>query len=393
MFTLFKYSQAKLAKEVIAICADIDPETDYQYDPSKQVVNSQQRQIYLGNLFNVIKDKNKQERLMHLSSFLRSALFTEPLSYDSHAQFLVPRIKTRTEYGIMAAACLRKEQKDHVLHFELTPRFVVLLAVDGETSVQTIKQTDLAKLELTAEQAYKYALANLYRLGDGPFTMIEKGIYQSRFKDDHDAARILMSDEIAQLSLDSPPLVFIPTTTCLVICGVDDTEALVKVCKISLQIAARKRPLSQYPLLLKDGQWQDFTPPRTPSYAPAYNLSLVEQTADYGNQKMQLEAYDKAANVEFFLAVHTIFELPDGIFYSSICIWVQGVRSWLPKVETVHFVETVNHSAGESLGKLPWDTVMAEFGDYLTPLGLYPERYEVKGFPDRARVIELVGRL
>ena len=386
MFDWFKYTEAKLAKDVIKACQVLDAQTQYAYDPDSHLVQSQETRIYLSNLFDLVKDKSKEEREAHIHSFIRSSLEETHISYEQSSHLLVPRLKSTAEFCAWEQQLATQSDELHILHYPMTDNFVWMLGIDGETAIHTVMDKDLRKMDLNLAEAFKHAKVNLNKINDSPFSEIEPGMYQSAMSDDHDAARILLTERIAQLDVKGNPIAFVPSNNDLYICGSEDFGAIERMASRSLEIYQSRRPVSLNILEFHDGQWRDFAPPKIEAFAPVHNLHTLETSSQYDQQQQWLDHQNEQAGQDVFVATHSLYERDDDPLLFSVCVWSENVETWLPEADIVHFYGQEEGSEPDVLGALPWDKVTELFGDLMKPLGMTPERYELSGFPDKAQL-------
>ena len=105
------------------------------------------------------------------------------------------------------------------------------------------------------------------------------------------------------------------------------------------------------------------------------------------NQKPRLDAINKAAGKDVFVATPMGFSKKNIGIVQTAATWTQTVRTLLPKTDVVMFI-----AGGEKprpLGMAPWVRVEEVMGDRMTPQGLYPERYLVETFPNDAEIAAL----
>lgn len=390
MFNFFKYTEAKLAEDLIDICSKLLPTDKFEYDVENHSVRSDQHNIFLGNIFEQVKDKNRSQRLAYLEEFLQSALGEQEISYDASSHLLMPRVKS---YGEMHAWCelLSMKSVDEFPHQRLTDNFVCMLSLDRANSIHSVTREDLEKMEMTVDEAFKHAMANLQRRSETAFDEINKGLYVADFQDGHNAARVLLTEQIQNLHVNGDPVVFLPTNDELVICGSEDTEYFEQLAGQCLKLVQETKPLSFDTMVLKDGQWHDFYPGKTFENAPIYNLHLIEQSTQYADQKVRLEDELNAQGLDIFVASHTLFERTDAPFYFSVCTWTEDVHSLLPMAEQVHFVVPKGMEDTEVLAILTWQETIENFGHLMTPMGKVPERFEVNNFPDKEQLLKVIS--
>ena len=68
---------------------------------------------------------------------------------------------------------------------------------------------------------------------------------------------------------------------------------------------------------------------------------------------------------------------------NTFCTWTSGITSWLPRTDWIAFVQILDENTEQVdvRGFYEWDRVAQVMGQQMEPLGDYPPRYEVIGFP------------
>jgi hypothetical protein len=76
---------------------------------------------------------------------------------------------------------------------------------------------------------------------------------------------------------------------------------------------------------------------------------------------------------------------------TSYSVWSEGVDCLLPQTDAVMFFRPTAPDDGKIVAGGAWEHVRQIVGDLMEPLGTYPERYRVRGFPSPAQ-IERIGK-
>lgn len=390
MFNFFKYTEAKLAEEVISICRQIQPGEQFDYDVDAGCVRSSQHDIYLSNLFDQLKDKNRQERLKFIDNFLCSAIGEQTIDYDSSSHLLMPRVKSTAELHAWSQY-LSLSSPNKFQFKPLTEHFVCMLGLDRSSTIHSVMSEDLEKMEMSFDEAFKHAIANLYQKSTPSFSEVSKGLYAADFQDGHNAARLMLIDQIENLKVNGDPVAFIPTNDELVICGSEDTHYFAELAKQCQELTKDTKPLSFDTLILKDGKWHDYYPPKTEKYAPIHNLHVVERASQYSDQQLQIEEKLIEQGLNQFVSPQSVFERDDNPFYFSVCTWMEDTHCLLPVSDQVHFIAQLDQERTGIIAVLSWQDTLMHFGDLMTPTGTVPERYEVSEFPDKAKLLQVIA--
>jgi hypothetical protein len=394
-FGLFKYTESTCAKEIIKTLKKISSSTNPIYEPQKNQVryqlNGKDGFVYLGNIYNHLKSKSRQERYEYLHSFISNSLEEADITYENSANLLIPRLKSKAEIAnrMMYINSLDATPPTYFTS-EFTSSFVWELGIDSGATVKIVSSDILEQLTLTKDEAMAIAKKNLFSISENNFfEEIEKGFYLSRYEDDHDAARILMTDVISGLHVNGYPVAFVPAAKVLLICGSQDVTILNNIHNYLDRWSENCRPLSRQPLILIDGVWQDFIPEDKMQFASVINQIRIEEYRSYDEQKSQINALHESKKIDIFVSSYLLYERTESQLLFSTATWSESVHSWIPKAETISFVINDGKN-GSFIGEVKFEDVLTNFPELVQPLGYVPELYEVKEFPDKTKLEKLI---
>ena len=97
---------------------------------------------------------------------------------------------------------------------------------------------------------------------------------------------------------------------------------------------------------------------------------------DYAEQKELLDQFHEKTGEDVFVASFSVMQHKDTGHHTSYCVWPEGPISLLPRAERI-----VLGGDDQSPVMALWEKVAEIAGDFMTPMGMYPERYRVEGFP------------
>ncbi len=107
----------------------------------------------------------------------------------------------------------------------------------------------------------RIALGNLRQRSPRPFQEVLPGLWESRFHDHHDEARILLVEEIEGLKLKGGAVAMIPNRDTLLLAGRDDAQALLALAYTAENaVAGVPSPISMTPLCLERHEWKPCLP-------------------------------------------------------------------------------------------------------------------------------------
>jgi hypothetical protein len=135
--------------------------------------------------------------------------------------------------------------------------------------------------------------------------------------------------------------------------------------------------LSALPLILEDGQWQDWiVPDDHPSRTEFQNLKIRWLAPLYEQQENDLKLLHAKQGIDVFVARYFVAQNQAGALF-SYCVWGRGVDSLLPETGQVALFS----QEGTPPIFVDWSIVFSLCGDLMQPTDDYPPRYRVTEFP------------
>jgi hypothetical protein len=389
---VFQFTEKKLSKLVIRELQIVEPGINTTYDANNSEVNyGDNGNIYLGNIFNIIKELPRKDRAQYVKKFIQETRSTDTeLDANDLLQTVVPRLRTTAGISIRDIHCKRlgNLEKLDVPTSEFANPLRIELVIDNENTVSSVLGEDLKKADLSFEEALNYAVANLARCSDNTFELVYPGTYYSQFNDDFDSARMMLTDAINALEINGQPVAFIPSHKTLWITGSFDSESINKLAQLAQQEIQEVRKLCLVPFVLDGEIWSLFKGEDEATKGVIDELEKIELTTDYDEQKDLLEKLNEKNNQDVFVASHSLYRNEDdGLFSAST--WSEGVFTWLPETNLVAFVKDTENDT-EMLGTATWERVKEVLGNKLIPLDdMLPVRYEVTTFPSELELQNL----
>lgn len=298
---------------------------------------------------------------------------------------VLPRIRDRAYYGLLdlrvggmlaQAAPGKAVEPPSMPHRPFGEYFALSLVIDLPTAVVDITQKDLEELGLDFDAVYARALENLAMLSAEPFRNPKPGVYVSAYRDNHDPARLLLTERIRKLKVRGNPVAMFPNRNTLIITGAEDPAGIIELLELTKLGLLDSRPGNAIALELKpDGQWVPFLP-----QAPRVQRHFAEaMVRDYGEQqKLMREDFDRR-DLDIFVATYNAMQKPNGQV-SSYTTWSQGVDSLLPRAHEVAFVEMQGDVPG-NITRVSWAAAETVVGHLMTKEIEYPPRWRVNVFP------------
>ena len=172
----------------------------------------------------------------------------------------------------------------------------------------------------------------------------------------------------------------VPQRDALYVTGSEEEAGLGIMHKMAQDVFTNQpRPLSPIPLRLVDGEWEDWSPPKShPHFAAFEHLRQTFFAQLYHEQKQLLEAIHEKEQINVFVASFSGFQNKDTGEVRSYCTWIEDLPSLLPETQFIAIVskdgKPVASGRIEDIRKIVGD-LLSESPDH------YPLRYSVNGFP------------
>jgi hypothetical protein len=205
----------------------------------------------------------------------------------------------------------------------------------------------------------------------------------SPWRDNYDPSRMLHTDFIRDHEVVGDPVVMIPNRDTLLLAGSGDADALGKLAAMTEEAYENPRSISGMAFRMgADDQWIPFLPSENePHYEKFKKLQVKSIGSDYTDQAEALNALHEKTGKDIFVASFSALRTKDTGGIRSYCVWSEGVVAFLPKTDDIFFFRAKGSDHGEIVATVPWEQAQAVLGQRIKPVGLYPERYLVEGFP------------
>jgi hypothetical protein len=267
---------------------------------------------------------------------------------------------------------------------------------DEADTKKYLDPTVLVKWGVSFDKLFRVAFENLAALHH-EFGWLRKtpGIYASKLGDSYDSARIVLPEVVTQCEVIGRDVVMVPYQDELFISGDQDTDGL----RIMIEYA-KARPSSPafiggFAYRLRDdwrqcdprGIWQPWIPNKNhPLHEDFRDLATQALVAYYHHQQIALhEAEDrKPEGAQVFVASVMKFDGTRSPI-RTCSAWSAGLQTLLPKTDAIAFAKDFQPG-----GLVPWSVVARTMRDELEPVGLYPERYRVRGYPTAGQLSAMV---
>jgi hypothetical protein len=257
------------------------------------------------------------------------------------------------------------------------------LVYDLPDSIIQLQQHHLTEWKVTFAQAEEAALDNLAKISGSEFETSAPGVRRSPWRDNHDAARLLLTDLVREQAGCDAPVAMVPNRDMLLVTDPADADGLARLAELAEAALAQPRPISGVAVILDGAAWLPFLPePGHPAHERLRLLRLNSLGGDYGEQAELLKAVYEKKGEDVFIAAFSAVRLKEGGRVRSYSVWSEGVDTFLPETDEVFFFRPKDEGKnGDILGGGPWERVREVVGPLMEPQGMYPERYRVRAFP------------
>ncbi len=355
-----------------------------------------QRIFWLNNVYKEYCAARPDHRPGLLRNVVRSWLVpahSVPESYEDVHPDLLPAVRARGYYEVTRLQ-LKAEghEPDEGPYRRIGEHLAVGLAYDLPGAIVQIGRHHLDAWEVSFDDALKAAVDNLRGMTKEPFHEGAPGVWISPYCDNHDASRLVLTEEVRRCEVRGDPVALVPNRDKLLVTGSDDVRGLATIAALGAEALKQPRFLSGTPLRLVGDEWVDFVPPADhPAYQNFRLLYAHSIGRDYASQGDALKAIYEKTGDDVFVSEHVIARKNDTGDVMTYAVWSAGIESLLPEAETVYFVRVKGEDDAEIVAGAAWERVRQVVGDLMTPEGLYPERYRVRQFPS-AEQLAALGR-
>lgn len=259
---------------------------------------------------------------------------------------------------------------------------VILLGYDLPDRTLQIDADQLARWNVSFQDASKIALQNLRAWSAPRFQELRSGVRVGDWADGYEVSRILLPELMRQCGIDDDLIMMVPSRRAgILVAPARSEEAQLWMLGCSRQlIEAHGGLVSAAMFRYRDRRIVTYQP-QNPQLAEKLNqLQMVAASALYGEQKAILETLHSRQRKDIFVASYQVGQGPGP--WLSACTWTQGLSSLLPKTELVCMVKLDPHGGDQHQTKvLDWETMCSLAGDRLQPVDTFPPRFRASGFP------------
>jgi hypothetical protein len=256
---------------------------------------------------------------------------------------------------------------------------------DTPVNILRLCTSHLSSWNLSEQESFAIALDNLRARSAKPMKELAPGTYESAWDDDHDPARLLLTDVLQRHATRGAPVVMAPSRGKLLLTGDQDAAGITLMVRRAEHELSQPRSMSPLMLRLVDGRWTKFEP--SAHAAKLHSLRLVSEGQAYTNQKQLLDERPTQQGEKIFVANYMVGRGPDGTPSRSACVWSKGVVSLLPKTELLTFVDPHGDKADAVV--IEWSRAIPVIGHLMRETVDIPPRFYVADCPDDDQLARL----
>ena len=384
---LSKDKFARLLKDAIQKAGEKDPIHYDSKDFSLHAKGDGENTLNLANAYAEYCAVSEPQKATLVRNFVRTWFSTRkglPEDFEGAAHDLLPAIRNRMMFEHTAMKMKMAEKTGfHWPYRVLAEHLGIGLVYDLPSSMFQIQQHSLDQWGTTFAEAYPMACANLGQITKHTLNAVEPGVWESPWHDNYDPSRMLLLDYIRHHDVAGDPVVMVPNRDTLLLTGSEDAAGLARMVERAAPLHDHPRSLSGSAFrLTEENEWVPFLPaPAHPESKQYHLLQVKDFWSSYDQQKAALNELHEKMGKDIFVASFSAVEKQDTGEIRSYCVWSEGVVAFLPKTDYIYFFQVRDREEGEIVATVPWAAAAEVLGDRIKPVGIYPERYLVEGFP------------
>jgi hypothetical protein len=400
MFGFFKNpSREKFVQMVQERIRERNGQTGFQFSETDFSLHLGSRRIFLENLYaDYCAKKEKADReivLNNIADFARPDAAGEDASFNDVAPNLIAVVRERLLVSLAnvnwGVESFEGKKVPAPVHEPISRWFLRTLVIDAPTHMAYVNEDQLRRWNLTFDEAYALALANL-QAATIPKFKDEGGVYLGQWGDAYDASRILVPGIFDDLPITGEPVFVLPNRDTLLVTDSSSPATVQAMLERAEQLVREiPRPQNIAPLVIRNGAIQDYeVPPESPAFAAVDRARRLASLAAYGEQKAVLEKVYERNGKDIYVGEHTLTNKATdaGPEYRSYCVWSRGVPTLLPVADDLVLYDPDQNKA---VAHVPWQAAVEALQDLMLDTQMYPPRYYVSKFPSSEKLSQLGG--
>ena len=370
-------------------------EISYDADEFQVVVEGEIKSIlFLGNAYREYCSCSKKHRPNSLQRFVRGWLDAHKPPPDEYADIkpdILPAVRSRSFFESARLRMAIGGNDDTFLQYQTIGDDLGLgLVYDMPDSMRPISNKDIDLWGVTFYEALESARDNLRELRPRIIGPKEgEGVYVFTTNDGYDSSRLIILDLIRQFQVKGDYIAMAPGREMLIVAGAEDTRGLEAMVALAKKAFEQPRAVSGVALRLVGDEWVPWMPEAAhPLYDEFRGLRMKSFGQDYAEQKGLLDELHEKTGEDVFVASYSVVQQKETGHRVSFCMWTKGLPSLLPQTERI-----VLGGEDQEPVMARWERVVEIAGDLMTPMGIYPERYRVEGFPTTEQLAAMGNEL
>lgn len=430
-----KLTRDRFARTLAKRLADSKGVGSVRYEPDQfRLFIDGEQYVNLSNFYAEHERLTPAERERHVENILQGIFlsgFQLPEDFEDAKHDLIAKIWPRAAFDRLSLqAEVDGNPPTTFAANSLGQHFYVGLVYDLPKSVRTVGHDELAKWNVTFDEALEVAIANLRKQpmkvdcllpresdeqaapnaedsflppqeyqpdGQTQSLPADGRVYFFVAEDSFDASRMVLIPDLQELETAGQPVAIAPNRDILMVAGAKDEAALTAMAAFASKMyTGEPRPHVPIPMTFADGAWEEFrVEPEHTAYADFHRLELQYMAEEYNEQKPLLEKlyaerYLKGSFLPRsvrdeepypqppFVASLLVAEDSKGVVESH-AVWAEDLDTLLPKADVIAFIRGAANSQPITI---PWSDVMAVLDDLVDELPEhYPPRFQVRQFP------------
>ncbi|HSN97068.1 MAG TPA: hypothetical protein VLS89_02185 [Candidatus Nanopelagicales bacterium] len=390
-----KPTRDDFAQMVIRTMRDRGEDRPIQYDPEGFKLRIGGEPAAVAWLANGYDEYLRAPRRRRSDVLRRYAIGPAPIGDSERLEDILPRLLPRVRDRFFYTAMPLRLSLEGVpspqgyLFEPIAEHLALGLVQDLPDHIIEVPADVFARWGIPFEEALEIARDNLETLSTDPFDKIRPGVYLSPWRDNHDAARIVLTDPLRRLLVRGDPVIMVANRDTLIITGTDDIAGLEAMAVVTEAILEEPRAITGIPVcLLDDDTWAPFIPePDHPLHTRFAALRVATLASEYGRQKQLLDALHEKQGADLFVPTYQAHTTEEGDVL-TFCAWTRGITSLLPHADRIGFVDP-DAPEGHQVVPATWERAVDIVGDLMTPVDTYPPRFRVQAFPTEEQLAAL----
>jgi uncharacterized protein YtpQ (UPF0354 family) len=378
-------SKDEFAQLVITRLRETGVTGEISYDPDEfqiAVVGDKESLLFLNNAYQEYCSVSEEHRPQALRRFVRGWLQAHkspPEEYTDIRPDILPAVRSRNFFESARLRMAIGGDDDTFLPYQTLGDDLGLgLVYDMPDSMKPISNKELALWGVTFYEALEAARENLRQLRPRIVGPKEgEGVYVFTTKDGYDSSRLILLELIRQFQVTGDYIAMAPGREMLIVAGSEDEPGLEAMVALAEKALQQPRTVSGIAFRLDGDEWVSWMPKASHSLYDQFRMLRIQSSGqDYAEQKELLDRLHETRGDDVSVASYSVVQHKDTGHRISYCEWTKGTISLLPQAEWI-----VLGGGDRKRVMVSWDKVAEIVGDLMTPMGMYPERYRVEGFP------------